>query len=70
MGESPIPFPSHTVYNGLFEEHSDAVKFKNPFKYEITVGVKLIANSTIDEKVFKLLNNSKNKFNIDSFGIL
>jgi len=33
MGLSPVPFPYYTVYNGLLEEHSDSVKFRNPFKY-------------------------------------
>lgn len=42
MGLPPIPFEPKLVYNGLFEEHSDSVKFKNPFKYEIMIGIKLI----------------------------
>jgi hypothetical protein len=70
MGLSPVPFPAYIVYNGLLEEHSDSVKFRNPFKYDITVGVKLLYNTTADEKVFRLLNNSKNKFEIESFSIL
>jgi len=38
----PVPFPVYHVYNGLNEEHSDSIKFRNPFKYEIVVGVKLL----------------------------
>lgn len=70
MGLSPVPFTPFTVFNGLQEEHSDSVKFRNPFKYEITVGVKLIPSGSQDEKVFRLLNSLKNKFEIDSFGTL
>lgn len=70
MGLSPVPFPPFIVYNGLLEEHSDSVKFRNPFKYDITVGVKMIYSTTSDEKVFRLLNTSKSKFEIESFSIL
>jgi hypothetical protein len=62
MGLSPVPFPPYVVYNGLLEEHSDSVKFRNPFKYDITVGVKLVCPTTADERVFRLLNTSKSKF--------
>lgn len=41
----PIPFNTYSVYNGLYEEHSDSIKFRNPFKYEIVVGVKLVDES-------------------------
>ena len=52
------------------EEHSDSVKFRNPFKYDIAVGVKMLYNSKADEKVFRLLNTSKSKFDIESFSTL
>ena len=52
------------------EEHSDSIKFRNPFKYDITVGVKILYPTTSDEKVFRLLNTSKPKFEIESFSIL
>ena len=48
MGLSPVPFPYYTVFNGLQEEHSDSVKFRNPFKYDITVGVKMLYGSAAD----------------------
>jgi hypothetical protein len=64
MGLSPVPFPPFIVYNGLMEEHSDSVKFRNPFKYDITVGVKMIYLASAGEKVFRLLNTSKSKFEI------
>lgn len=70
MGLSPVPFNPLIVYNGLLEEHSDSVKFRNPFKYDITVGVKILFNSAADEKVFRLLNTTKSKFEIESFSIL
>lgn len=70
MGLSPVPFPPYIVYNGLMEEHSDSVKFRNPFKYDITVGVKMIYVTSAGEKVFRLLNTSKSKFEIESFSIL
>jgi len=70
MGLSPVPFPHYTVLNGLMEEHSDSVKFRNPFKYDIAVGVKMLYNSKADEKVFRLLNTSKSKFDIESFSTL
>lgn len=70
MGLSPVPFPYYTVYNGLMEEHSDSVKFRNPFKYEIAVGIKLIPNTPTDESSFKLLNSLKTRFEIDSFSTL
>ena len=41
-GQMPVPYPPYNVYNGLYEEHSDSVKFRNPFKYEIVVGIKLV----------------------------
>lgn len=64
-GLPPIPFEPKVVYNGIFEEHSDSIKFRNPFKYEIQVGVKLIPNSPKDDKIFKFLNLPKtNKFSI------
>lgn len=46
MGLSPVPFPPFIVYNGLMEEHSDSVKFRNPFKYDITVGVKMLYSNS------------------------
>ena len=64
MGLSPVPFAPYTVLNGLMEEHSDSVKFRNPFKYDIAVGVKMVYNNQADEQVFRLLNNSKSKFDI------
>ena len=64
MGQSPVPFPYYTVYNGLMEEHSDSVKFRNPFKYDIAVGVKMVYGGVSEEKMFRLLNTSKNKFDI------
>ena len=70
MGLSPVPFAPYLVYNGLLEEHSDSIKFRNPFKYDITVGVKILYPSTADQKVFRLLNTSKPKFDIESFSVL
>lgn len=70
MGLSPVPFPAYTVLNGLMEEHSDSVKFRNPFKYDIAVGVKMVFSCKEDEKVFRLLNTSKSKFDIESFTTL
>ena len=64
----PVPFPTYKVYNGLLEEHSDSVKFRNPFKYEIVVGVKLIDES--EKGIFKIQAHGKTKFHIDSNGIL
>ena len=61
-GQSPVPFEPKTVYNGMFEEHSDSLKFKNPFKYEIMIGLKLIPKTSKDLNIFKLLNSHKNKF--------
>ncbi len=70
-GLPPVPFEPKVVYNGIFEEHSDSIKFRNPFKYEIQVGVKLVPHSVKDQNIFKLLNLSKaNKFTIESFGVL
>ncbi len=70
MGLSPVPFTPYTVLNGLMEDHSDSVKFRNPFKYDIAVGVKMIYGQPGDEQVFRLLNNSKAKFDIESFSTL
>jgi hypothetical protein len=70
MGLSPVPFPPYTVYNGLMEEHSDSVKFRNPFKYDISVGVKMLSSGPHEEKVFRLLNTVKSKFDIESFSTL
>lgn len=64
MGLSPVPFQPYIVYNGLMDEHSDSVKFRNPFKYDIAVGVKMVYGAQGDEQVFRLLNNSKSKFDI------
>lgn len=64
----PIPFNTYSVYNGLFEEHSDSVKFRNPFKYEIVVGIKLVDQS--QKNIFKLMNHGKTKFQLDPNGIL
>jgi hypothetical protein len=70
VGLSPVPFPPYVVFNGLMEEHSDSVKFRNPFKYDIAVGVKMLHSGPGDEQVFRLLNNSKAKFDIESFSTL
>jgi hypothetical protein len=59
-GQMPIPFNIYTVYNGLFTDHSDTVKFRNPFKYDIVVGVKLSHES--DGNIFKLLSHGKTRF--------
>ena len=64
----PIPYPIYNVYNGLLEEHSDSIKFINPFKYEIVVGIKLIDES--EKGIFKLMAHGKTRFQIDSNGIL
>lgn len=64
----PVPFSTYTVYNGLYEEHSDSVKFRNPFKYEIVVGIKLIDES--EKNIFKLMSHGKTKFQLDPNGIL
>ena len=45
VGQMPIPFNTHYVYNGLKEENSENVRFRNPFKYDIVVGVKLVDES-------------------------
>jgi hypothetical protein len=63
-GLAPVPFEPKLVYNGVFEEHSDSVKFRNPFKYEIMIGIKLVPKSPKDTNIFKLLNLSKSKFSI------
>lgn len=64
----PVPSPSQNVYNQLYEEHSDSIKFRNPFKYEIVVGVKLVEES--DKNIFKIMSHGKTKFQIDMGGIL
>ena len=69
-GLAPVPFEPKVVYNGIFEEHSDSIKFRNPFKYEIMIGIKLVAKSQKDTNIFKLLNMTKTKFTIESFGVL
>lgn len=46
------------------------MKFRNPFKYEIMIGIKLIPKSAKDANIFKLLNMTKTKFSIESFGVL
>ena len=64
----PVPFPPQNVYNGLYEQHSDSIKFRNPFKYEIVVGVKLVEES--DPHIFKIMAHGKTKFQIDMGGVL
>jgi hypothetical protein len=65
---TPVPFSTYKVYNGLNEEHSDSIKFKNPFKYGIVVGVKLVDES--EKGVFRMMNQGKSKLSIEAHGVL
>lgn len=57
MGLPPVPADPLVVYNSLFQEQTNILKFRNPFKYAITVGVR-IAYGLRGQEAFKLILKS------------
>lgn len=41
MGLPPVTADPLIVYNSLFQEQTNILKFRNPFRYDITVGVRM-----------------------------
>ena len=59
MGLPPVPADPLVVYNSLFQEQTNILKFRNPFRYDITIGVRMTFGLH-GEEVFRLILKGKN----------
>lgn len=45
LGLPPVPAQPMLVYNNLYNEQTNILRFRNPFRYDIVVGVKMVCKN-------------------------